>query len=52
VVRALLGAGALILGKTNLHELSFGWTSTNLAFGAVCTDETVTAQWIDDHRFW
>ena len=35
IVRALLGAGAIILGKTNLHELSFGWTSNNLAFGAV-----------------
>jgi indoleacetamide hydrolase len=35
IVRALLGAGAIVLGKTNLHELSFGWTSNNLAFGAV-----------------
>ena len=35
VVRALLGAGAIVLGKTNIHELSFGWTSNNLAFGAV-----------------
>ena len=35
LVRALLGAGAIVLGKTNLHELSFGWTSNNLAFGAV-----------------
>jgi mandelamide amidase len=35
VVRALLAAGAIVLGKTNLHELSFGWTSKNLAFGAV-----------------
>ena len=24
-----------MLGKTNLHELSFGWTTNNLAFGAV-----------------
>jgi mandelamide amidase len=24
-----------VLGKTNLHELSYGWTSNNLAFGAV-----------------
>jgi mandelamide amidase len=31
----LLDAGAIILGKTNIHELSFGWTSNNLAFGAV-----------------
>lgn len=35
IVRALVAAGAIILGKTNLHELSFGWTSNNLAFGAV-----------------
>ncbi len=35
VVEALRGAGAVVLGKTNLHELSFGWTSNNLAFGAV-----------------
>jgi indoleacetamide hydrolase len=35
VVRALVEAGAIVLGKTNLHELSFGWTSNNLAFGAV-----------------
>jgi indoleacetamide hydrolase len=35
VVKALRRAGALILGKTNLHELSFGWTSNNQAFGPV-----------------
>ena len=35
VVEALRGAGAVVLGKTNLHELSYGWTSNNLAFGAV-----------------
>jgi mandelamide amidase len=35
VVAALRAAGALVLGKTNLHELSYGWTSNNLAFGAV-----------------
>jgi Asp-tRNA(Asn)/Glu-tRNA(Gln) amidotransferase A subunit family amidase len=35
IVRALLAAGAIVLGKTNLHELSFGWTSNNQAFGAV-----------------
>jgi mandelamide amidase len=35
VVRSLLGAGAILMGKTNLHELSWGWTSNNLAFGAV-----------------
>jgi len=35
IVRTLLDAGAIVLGKTNLHELSFGWTSNNLAFGPV-----------------
>jgi mandelamide amidase len=35
VVAALRASGALVLGKTNLHELSYGWTSNNLAFGAV-----------------
>ena len=35
VVHALRAAGALVLGKTNLHELSFGYTSNNHAFGAV-----------------
>jgi len=35
LVATLRAAGALVLGKTNLHELSYGWTSNNLAFGAV-----------------
>jgi Asp-tRNA(Asn)/Glu-tRNA(Gln) amidotransferase A subunit family amidase len=35
IVQKLRNAGALVLGKTNLHELSMGWTSNNLAFGAV-----------------
>lgn len=35
LVRRLRQAGAIVLGKTNIHELSFGWTSNNQAFGAV-----------------
>ena len=35
VVMRLEAAGAIILGKTNLHELAFGITSDNAAFGAV-----------------
>jgi len=35
VVRALRDAGAIVLGKTNLQEMSLGYTSTNMAFGAV-----------------
>ena len=35
LVGALVDSGAIVLGKTNLHELSFGWTSNNHAFGAV-----------------
>ena len=35
VVARLREAGAIMLGKTNLHELSFGWTSSNTAYGPV-----------------
>ena len=35
VVARLKAAGAIVLGKTNIHELSFGWTSNNREFGAV-----------------
>jgi mandelamide amidase len=35
LVHALRSAGAIVLGKTNLHELSYGYTSNNHAYGAV-----------------
>jgi indoleacetamide hydrolase len=35
LVQALRQAGAIVLGKTNLHELSYGYTSNNHAYGAV-----------------
>ncbi len=35
VVQSLFDAGAILLGKTNLHELSFGVTSNNLVYGPV-----------------
>ncbi len=35
VVAKLVAAGALILGKCNLHELAYGITSNNAAFGPV-----------------
>jgi mandelamide amidase len=35
VAAALFREGALLLGKTNMHELAFGITSNNAAFGAV-----------------
>ena len=35
LIRQLVGQGALLLGKTNLMELSLGWTSNNKIFGAV-----------------
>ena len=35
VASSLFSAGALLLGKTNMHELAFGVTSNNVAFGAV-----------------
>jgi indoleacetamide hydrolase len=34
-IQRLIDAGAIILGKTNLHELAFGITSNNTHFGAV-----------------
>jgi indoleacetamide hydrolase len=33
IVEALLGAGAITLGKCNLHELAYGITNNNAAFG-------------------
>jgi indoleacetamide hydrolase len=35
VIARLIKAGAIILGKTNMHELAYGITSNNGAFGAV-----------------
>ena len=35
VLQALLDAGALVMGKTNLHEIAFGLTSNNYHTGAV-----------------
>jgi mandelamide amidase len=35
VAAKLLSAGAIMLGKTNMHELAYGVTSNNGAFGAV-----------------
>ena len=35
VVAALRDAGAIMVAKTNMHELAFGITSDNAAFGAV-----------------
>ena len=35
VAQRLLDAGAIVFGKTNLHELAFGCTSNNASFGAV-----------------
>lgn len=35
VVQRLLDAGALVFGKTSLHELAYGITNNNAGFGAV-----------------
>jgi mandelamide amidase len=35
LVTRLRDAGAIVLGKTNLHEISMGYTSANLTTGAV-----------------
>jgi indoleacetamide hydrolase len=35
VLKSLLAEGGILMGKTNLHELSYSWTSNNEIFGAV-----------------
>ena len=35
VLKALFAQGAILMGKTNIHEMSRGWTCNNGAFGAV-----------------
>jgi len=35
VLRPLFAQGAILMGKTSLHELSCGWTSNNATFGPV-----------------
>ena len=35
VAQALFGAGAILFGKAGMHELAFGITSNNAAFGAI-----------------
>lgn len=35
IVERLTAAGAIVVGKTNMHELAFGVTSNDVAFGAV-----------------
>ncbi|WP_444939530.1 amidase family protein [Microbulbifer sp. JMSA002] len=35
IIESLEKAGAIVIGKTNLHELAFGVTSNNAAYGAV-----------------
>jgi mandelamide amidase len=35
ILGPLFAQGAILMGKTNLHELSCGWTSNNQAFGSV-----------------
>src|SRR6185295_18363842 len=35
ILKPLYAAGAFAMGKTNLHELSCGWTSNNATFGPV-----------------
>jgi indoleacetamide hydrolase len=35
VLKPLLAQGGILMGKTNIHELSYGWTSNNGIFGPV-----------------
>ena len=41
ILQPLFAEGAILMGKTNLHELSRGWTSNNFAFGAVLNPHDV-----------
>ncbi|HVL59304.1 MAG TPA: indoleacetamide hydrolase, partial [Burkholderiaceae bacterium] len=40
VVQRLLDAGAIAFGKANMHELAYGITNNNSAFGAACNPWT------------
>jgi len=42
VLQQLLEAGAIVLGKTNLHELAYGVTNNNGAFGPACNPYDAT----------
>ena len=42
VVQAMIDAGAFVFGKCNLHELAFGVTSNNAAYGPVRNPYDVT----------
>ena len=42
IIRQLTAQGAAVLGKTNLMEMSLGWTSNNKIFGAVHNPYDVT----------
>jgi Asp-tRNA(Asn)/Glu-tRNA(Gln) amidotransferase A subunit family amidase len=42
VLTPLFAQGAILMGKTNLHELSCGWTSNNATFGPVLNPYDLT----------
>jgi len=42
VLQPLFAQGAILMGKTNLHELSCGWTSNNATFGPVLNPYDLT----------
>lgn len=35
ILKPLFAQGAILMGKTNIHELSYGWTSNNGVYGPV-----------------
>ena len=41
VLAPLYAAGAILLGKTNLHELGYGYTTNNGAFGPTRSESVV-----------
>ncbi|MBU9457557.1 amidase family protein [Burkholderia multivorans] len=49
VLQRLLAAGAVVLGKTNMHELAFGTTTTNFAsFAGFCRNPDDTARMVGE----
>jgi Asp-tRNA(Asn)/Glu-tRNA(Gln) amidotransferase A subunit family amidase len=41
IIERLAAQGAIVMGKTNLHELSRGYTSNNFAFGPVLNPNNI-----------
>jgi indoleacetamide hydrolase len=52
VLKRLFAQGAILMGKTSLHELSYGPTTNNLAFGPLALSvRHLTHPWGQQRRF-